>query len=113
MKISLKEELRERNHGDYNGKKAKIIADTFDMSDPRFVLPNGESINQMKKRVLNFISKIEKSESVLIVTHEGCLRAILSYVRNKNFLSNECSSKPEEIRILDIQNKKIRLLNKE
>lgn len=80
------------------------------MSDPNFILPNGESFNQMKERIINFVNNINKSDTILIVTHEGCLRAIISNFNNKVFYSDECNSKPDEIRVLDIKNKTIRLL---
>ena len=60
--ISPKRELRERNHGDYNGKSSKLISQTFNMSNPNLILPNGESFNQMKVRVLNFIKKFSISD---------------------------------------------------
>ena len=106
--ISPKRELRERNHGDYNGKSSKLISQTFNMSNPNLILPNGESFNQMKVRVLNFIKKLEKSTSILVVTHEGCLRAIISHFENKDPFSEECKSRPDEIRI--IKDKSIKIL---
>ncbi|MCR4327600.1 MAG: histidine phosphatase family protein [Nanoarchaeota archaeon] len=105
--IYPQKELRERNHGDFNGKSAKLISQNFDMSNPDLILPKGESFNQMKIRVLNFINKLEKSTSVLVVTHEGCLRATISDYKNKDFYSEQCNSKPDEIRVIRDKNIKI------
>ncbi len=110
VKISPRTELRERNYGDYNGKKGKLISDTFNISDPYFVLPNGESFNQMKERVLNFVNKVDKSTPILIVTHEGCLRAILSEILNFSFLSPKCDTRSNEVIILNKEKQKINIL---
>jgi probable phosphoglycerate mutase len=108
--IYPQKELRERNHGDFNGKSAKLISQTFDMSNPDLILPNGESFNQMKKRVLLFIQNLNESKPVLIVTHEGCLRAVLSEVLDVIFYSQDCDTKSNEIIILNKDKQKIDLL---
>lgn len=102
VRIVLKKELREQNFGDYNGKRTEIITNNFDISNLDLVMPNGESFNQMKKRVLDFIKNIKESNSILIVTHDGCLRAILSEF---SFLKSNTNS--DEIFVLDKEKNKI------
>lgn len=107
VKVILKKELREQDFGDYNGKKAEIIASNLDMSNSDLVIPNGESFNQMKKRVLDFIKNLKENNQILIVAHDGCLRAILSEILRINFSSSKLDTFPEDIFILDKEKNKI------
>ena len=101
VKIIADSKLREQDKGIYNGRDEIFVKKII---DPDFVLPHGESFNQMKNRVLNFINKLEKSGSFLVVTHEGCLRAVISEYLDKDFYSKQCNSKPDEIRIIQDEN---------
>jgi broad specificity phosphatase PhoE len=109
--IIYTQELREQNFGDFNGKPADIIIRKFDLSDPTLVFPNGESFNQMKKRVLHFIYQLNQEKPVLIVTHEGCLRAIISGILNVDFSSEKCKTEGNQIFMLDISKRKIIRMN--
>ena len=83
LKIIKTKELREMNYGDFNGKTSELIKKNFNLKNLNIVLPNGESFNQMKKRVIKFIKSLDRTTNILIVTHEGCLRAIISYYKIK------------------------------
>jgi len=107
IKIVPKKELRELNYGDFNGEKADIIKKIFNLNNPRLILPNGESFHQMKQRILNFINQLKAKKPVLIVTHEGCLRAIISEMLNMKFTSNKCKTQPDQVFMLDTTKKKI------
>ncbi len=52
------------------------------VSDPyNYDVPNGESINTLYKRVEKFLEEIvDKNEDVLLITHEGIIRVICSWV---------------------------------
>jgi len=96
VKIIAKKELREINYGHYNGCATNIIRKKFVLSNPNLVFPRGESFNQMKKRVLKFIKNLKEDQPVLIVTHEGCLRAILSDKYKVRFTSARCNTMPDQ-----------------
>ncbi len=75
-KIIYTEKLREKNFGIMNGKPISDIVSRYDLDDPDLIIPQGESTNQMKKRVIDFILSLDDPES-LLVTHDGCVRAVM------------------------------------
>lgn len=107
LKIIPTKKLRELNYGDFNGEKTDIIRKRFNLSNPTLVFHNGESFNQMKKRVLNFIKQLREEKPVLVVTHEGCLRAIISEMLNVKFTSRKCKTKTDQIFMLDTVKRRI------
>ncbi len=111
VKIIQKKELRECNFGDFNGRSATIIRKNFDLKDANLVLPRGESFNQMRKRVLEFIWRLKEEKPILIVAHEGCLRAILSEIYRVRSTSTKCDTNPNEILGLDLEKRMIILKN--
>jgi len=98
-------ELNERSFGDWEGLTYNEIEKKYNVEeyikDPiNFSIPNAESFNEFKERVLkgiNFILKKHKekihkdtSETILVVGHGGTNRIILCYALNidyKNFFS--------------------------
>lgn len=111
VKIIPKPELRELNYGHFNGKPAEAIRNNFDLEDPYLIFPGGERFSQMKKRVLKLIKTIKEKGPLLIVAHEGCLRAILSEIYHLQFTSAGCNSSPNKIFILNSENRKISKLS--
>lgn len=111
VKIISKKELREQNYGDFNGKDSKYIRQKFDLNNPDTVIPEGESFNQMKERVLAFIKKIREDQDVLIVMHSGCLTAILSETLKLKFNSSKCKNETNEVYILNTLEKSISKLS--
>ena len=55
----------------------------------------------MKKRIINFIKEL-KEDRILIVTHEGCLRAIFSEILNIDANSSKCNSQPNKFYTIKI-----------
>jgi broad specificity phosphatase PhoE len=111
LNITPIKELRELNYGDFNGEKNSIIREKFPLNNPNLILPNGESFNQMKKRIWIFIKHLKEKKPVLLVTHEGCLRAIISQVLKVKFTSNKCKTEPNQIFMLDTTKKRITIVN--
>ncbi len=88
LKIKTKKELGEVRYGTLSGKTKKNMKKKYPQyhNNIYFKHPKGESFDDMYKRVIRFIKKIEnKNKNILIVTHSGCLRAIYSYFKNENF----------------------------
>ncbi|KYK26290.1 hypothetical protein AYK26_05270 [Euryarchaeota archaeon SM23-78] len=103
-------ELRERDFGVFNGRPNKEIVKELDLSNSNEVAPNGESFNQMKSRVLKFIKSLENKnyKKVLVVSHEGPVRAILSEYYMINFNSKKCDSPKEAIYEIEVKDGKIK-----
>lgn len=97
VKLVKTSKLRERNFGDLNGKPEEEIKRKLDLSNPNKEAPNGESFNQLKSRIINFIKSLskEKFRTVLLVTHDGPVRAILSEYYKVNFNSKKCDTRPD------------------
>jgi len=65
--------LRECNYGDYNAKESSIVEPMKEKNiTQRF--PNGESYEDVKKRIVDFLASLQKNyegKSIAIVAHEG------------------------------------------
>ena len=85
--------LREIDYGKATGlkkKDAKIVFPYY-KKKASFVFPKGESYQQVKKRVVHVIQSIEKknqSKTILVVTHAGCIRGLLSEFQKKSLEEN-------------------------
>ena len=109
IKIS---ELREQDFGDHNGQPYEKIKAEIDISNPDKKPPNGESFNEMKKRVLDFIKALSDKRfgKVLLVTHHGCLIAILSEYYKVNRDSDKCQNSDEKAYRFELVDGKIKNL---
>ena len=91
-KIELDQDLRERALGNWSGRSKKEMRDVYPEAflpsghiNPFFVPEGGEPIEDVMKRVSNFLEKI-KSESdghIVAVTHNGVLRVFRCIVEEK------------------------------
>jgi len=97
--IPLKD-LRERNFGAYNGVHNDKI-EPFLQEDFNHKMPQGESVNQMRERFLETLHGIAEDD-ILIVTHEGCVRTLLSIAKDADHRSSTCDSNASDILIIDI-----------
>jgi broad specificity phosphatase PhoE len=81
--------LEERNFGDWDAWEWTLIADRLNKLsiDERytFVAPNGESWEQMERRLHSALQTIAARgyDSVAIVTHSGPIRALLPMLRSE------------------------------
>ena len=96
-------ELRERDLGDLVGQPSEKLDLIV---DPDEGAPNGESRNQFKKRIATFLSSLtkEKFKSVLLVTHLGTVRAILSVYYQTDYISEKCKGSRDKIYSLELTN---------
>ena len=89
-KIIIENSLVEQNFGDWSGKKIseiwKVInknkdKHNFSFISPEFSPPNGESFLEQSKRVEIWLKKLKlkAGQNILIITHAGTIRAILSH----------------------------------
>ncbi len=91
--IVLIADLMEIDFGDFENKSHKQLE-----SNPSYqqflvdakIIPNGESVEGFKKRVIDFIDKLIKAYCrtdfrIVIVTHGGVIRTVLETYCNKKF----------------------------
>lgn len=91
--VTSTKKLRETNYGiytnNYRANVMKIEPNYRKKAD--FVFPEGESYNQMQKRVVEFVLSLEEkhqNEHILIAAHRGTARALISYFKNEDFEKN-------------------------
>lgn len=83
--LNLDKQLREIHRGDWTGKKrSEIPIEKIDFSDfENHRFPNGESPKEHRERVKKFFENNKeefKDKSILIVSHGGTTKKILSYM---------------------------------
>ncbi|MFQ5633410.1 MAG: histidine phosphatase family protein [bacterium] len=81
--------LRERDFGIFQNHSLREIQEKFpeahakfSLQDPDYVIPQGESSNQLTKRVMAVFEEIANrhaGETVVIITHGGPIGALLRY----------------------------------
>lgn len=113
--------IREMNFGIFTGhtfdefslkypdESQKWVDDPFN-----FEIPNGENIMQTYKRVVSFLDSVmELDENILLVTHEGIIRLICSYIMDdpNHFFKFRAGNGSITVVSLDEQHKYIKQLN--
>lgn len=82
------ERIREVNFGKFAGLTVDELVEKYPkeskswFEDPHtYEVPEGESLNMVYERIENFLEfAIEKAEDIVLVTHEGVIRLICSWV---------------------------------
>lgn len=89
MEVSVDEDLSEIDHGEWEGKSREEVRALFphELEDwlraPHLVrMPGGESLEDVKRRVLSFMGRIYGSgfEQVLAVSHDAVIKVMLCTV---------------------------------
>lgn len=76
--------IQEMNYGQWNGKELKVLSKKRDwqriQSAPsKFTFPDGESFNQLRRRVSLFLSQIaDKDGPILVVSHGDVIKMMLA-----------------------------------
>lgn len=84
LQINTLPALMETKLGDWEGKRLEEVKEDYLKwrDDPDFIVPNGESRNELTKRfgdALKEIYKTHKGQTVLVATHGGCIRTLGTY----------------------------------
>ena len=110
IKLVKSTELRERDFGSLNGELDEKVRKELNLSDPKEVAPRGESFNQLKNRIIDFIRLLasKKAKKVLLVTHGGIVRAILSDYYKSSFTSKRCDSQNDLVYRIELINNKLK-----
>lgn len=91
-RIVREKRLRERDFGELNGQRIDdVIEIPGFFGNPHFVPDGGESFSEMQERVVELLKELEgrhKDKTALIVTHSGCIKAIISHFNNID--ASEC-----------------------
>ncbi len=102
--------LEEMNMGEWEGLSWSEVEERYPIEYNKWHLnrrytktPNGESYNDMLKRVLKAIHKIikENSDDVVIVTHSAVIMALQCYITNTPF-DEMLKFKPKNAGIIEI-----------
>lgn len=84
--LTFTKELREIHLGEFQGKKRDAVNWDGLGEDVLNRKPKGgESLNELKQRILAFIKELYKNyskDTLLLVTHSGVLRQIISHFEN-------------------------------
>ena len=85
--IKIDHRLRECNYGDYNGKPSDLVEPLQEKSiDEK--MPNGESYEDVKNRIADFLTDIEKNydgKKIAIVAHKAPQLALDVLLRGKSW----------------------------
>lgn len=108
LKVTRARALREQNLGEYSGRPEALLG-RIHIRSPDAVMPGGESFNQMRRRVLRYVGRLG-GRNVLVVTHEGCVRAILSHAYGIPPSSAKCSTRAADILAMGGKSGRIRRL---
>jgi isoleucyl-tRNA synthetase len=89
IEIVIDQRLIEQQYGDFDGKGDDIYNTFMANKSDKFVkpFPNGESLNDVKNRVADFLYEVDKkleNKNILIVTHEGCVYNAQHVARGDN-----------------------------
>lgn len=78
--------LREIDYGELSGMHKHLARERFSgyKVDPAFIHPGGESFLDMHARVKALLESLPKEQTILLVTHAGCIRAIYSMLSGKS-----------------------------
>lgn len=81
--VIVKPELKEVNYGELQTRKKSWVYQNYEQhkANPAFVYPGGESFQQMQQRSTTFLTSLALAHpdlTVLIVSHAGVIRGIIS-----------------------------------
>ncbi len=104
LEINIKSELGERVLGNLGDKKIRVVQEMQE-NDFNYKLNGGESLNEVKRRMLKFIKNLlleEEDKSIALFTHNVAITSLLSEYCNKGFnLDNRLILNYEEEAIVD------------
>ncbi len=90
VRVRSSESLNEINYGSLFQKTKQWVAEHLPeyKTDPDFVYPGGESFRQMQTRSLSYLLSLEpvhRHQSILLVTHAGVIRGLVSHFLGLDF----------------------------
>jgi phosphoserine phosphatase len=98
-KIQKTSLLRELNFGNAEGKKTSQVKNIFSSGNMKAKYPKGESLEELKNRLKQFLTQINTHKVNVIVAHEGTNKMLKSILINKNYNPKERQNNNEIIEI--------------
>lgn len=91
--VNSRAELNEVNYGELLNQKKDSVAARYPQhkKNPDMVYPGGESFRQMQRRSVGFLHSLAQSrprQNLLIVSHAGVIRGIVSHCLGLDFADN-------------------------
>ena len=91
--VNCAAEIKEINYGRLQTRRKARVKETHPeyKEDPAFVFPGGESFQQMQQRSIGFLLALAQRQAertVLMVSHAGVIRAIISHCVGLNYASS-------------------------
>lgn len=87
LDINIDSDLGERVLGNLGDKKIRMVTEMQE-NDFNYKLSGGESLNEVKRRMLHFINKViqkDKDKTVAVFTHNVAITSLLSNYCTKGF----------------------------
>lgn len=87
VSISIKKELGERILGNLGDRKIRMVSEMQE-NDFNYKLSGGESLNEVKARMLNFLKKVlieDEDKNIAIFSHNMAITCLLSEFCTKGF----------------------------
>ncbi len=87
LDINIDSDLGERVLGNLGDKKIRMVTEMQE-NDFNYKLNGGESLNEVKKRMLHFINKViqkDKDKTIAVFTHNVAITSLLSNYCTKGF----------------------------
>ncbi|MGM5488848.1 MAG: histidine phosphatase family protein [Nanobdellota archaeon] len=104
VEIIYDERLRECHYGDFAGQYGKEV--DWESLPGAFVEqtpPNGESLQDLVKRVKHFLDELEGEGNVLIVSHGGTIRALLHVLLSRDMEELVVTERPKNTSLYIIE----------
>ena len=117
IRVEYVKEIRERNFGCFQGKTVEeraVMIEKAGKTYDEMVKKSGETMEEKNRRVLDFYNKTVKrhpEETVLWVTHGGCIRPILMMLKGidmKRYFDFFKELKPDNTSVSIIEVDKVR-----
>lgn len=104
LPLNIRKEIGERTIGELKDKKIRMVREIQE-NDFDYKLPNGESLNEVKYRMLKFVKQMlvkHEEHTIALFTHNVAITCLLSEWCSKGFnLDNRLILNYEEAAIID------------
>jgi broad specificity phosphatase PhoE len=97
--IERSKSLGEVNYGDLTNQPYSVYPDVTPDENTNYRPPNGESLAQMQKRVLEYLVKLDQEyedKNILIVAHDGTINAVRANFTGETMGTADLTHNPHE-----------------
>jgi broad specificity phosphatase PhoE len=97
--IERSKSLREVNYGDLTNQPYSVYPDVTPDENTNYRPPDGESLAQMQKRVLEYLVKLDQEyedKNILIVAHDSTINAVRANFTGETMGTADLTHNPHE-----------------